>query len=86
MKLYIQQYIETHLREASYEYDDQTQSWCAWIENIPGVYAQSKNLEDVRNQLAEVLEDFILVSFYNHELVTGLERFAKPLPYDTQAS
>ena len=62
MKLYIAQYIERLLRKAEYEYDPKTKSWCASVKDLPGAYAQADTVEEVRSQLAEVIEDYILVS------------------------
>jgi len=50
------------LRKAEYEYDEETNSWCASVKNLPGAYAQANTVEKVREQLAEVIEDYILVS------------------------
>lgn len=74
MKLYIAQYIENLLHKAEYEYDKKTKSWCASVKELPGVYAQADTLEDVRSQLAEVIEDYILVSLQERQ---PLPRFKK---------
>jgi len=74
MKLYITQYIENLLSKAEYEYDRKTKSWCAILKELPGVYAQANTLEDVRNQLVEVIEDYILVSLQEKQ---PLPRFKK---------
>jgi len=62
MKLYITQYIENLLRKAEYEYDKETKSWCANVKDLPGAYAQANSVEEAREQLAEVIEDYVLVS------------------------
>lgn len=62
MKLFINSYIEKLLKKANYEYDEQTKSWCASVDKLPGAYAQADTVEEVRDQLAEVIEDYILVS------------------------
>lgn len=62
MKLFIYQYIEKMLVKADYEFDPKTKSWCARIDELPGVYAQADTVEEVRTQLAEVIEEYILVS------------------------
>jgi len=66
MKLFINSYIEKLLKKADYEYDKQTKSWCASIDVLPGAYAQADTVEDVREQLAEVIEDYIFVSLHEH--------------------
>jgi hypothetical protein len=62
MKLYIAEYIENILRKAEYEYDQETKSWCASAGNLPGAYAQAGSVEEAREQLTEVIEDYILTS------------------------
>jgi predicted RNase H-like HicB family nuclease len=61
MKLFITSYIEKLLKKASYEYDDETKSWCASINELPGAYAQADTVEKVRQELAEVIEDYVIV-------------------------
>ncbi|RLC33455.1 MAG: type II toxin-antitoxin system HicB family antitoxin [Candidatus Nealsonbacteria bacterium] len=76
MKLYITQYIENLLRKAEYEYDKETGSWCASVADLPGVYAQGDTVEETREQLAEVIEDYILVSLREKQRLPG---FKKPI-------
>lgn len=59
--LFIPAYIEKQLKRARYEYDPEIKSWCAWIPQLPGVYAQAENVERLRELLAEVIEDYIFV-------------------------
>ncbi len=59
--LFIPQYVEKQLKRAKYEFDRETKSWCAWVPTLPGVYAQADTVEDVREQLAEGVEDYIFV-------------------------
>ena len=63
MKLYIAEYIENILRKAEYEYDQETKSWCASASDLPGAYAQAGSVEEAREQLTEVIEDYILTSW-----------------------
>ena len=74
MKLYITQYVENLLRRAEYEYDKETKSWCASIKNLPGAYAQADTVEEVREQLAEVIEDYILVSLQEKHPLPGFKK------------
>ena len=62
MKLFIIKYIENLLRKAQYEYDQDTGSWCAYCRELPGAYAQADSVEEARERLMEVIEDYILVS------------------------
>ncbi|MBZ1345218.1 MAG: type II toxin-antitoxin system HicB family antitoxin [Candidatus Nealsonbacteria bacterium] len=74
MKLYIAQYIENLLRKAEYEHDKETGSWCASIKDLPGAYAQADTVEKVREQLTEVIEDYILVSLQEKHPLPGFKR------------
>jgi len=79
MKLYITQYIQNLLRKAEYEYDKETKSWCASVPDLPGVYAQANTVEETREQLVEVIEDYILVSLREKQKLPG---FKKPIKVD----
>ena len=74
MKLYIITYIEEFLKSAQYEYDKATDSWCASVPGLPGAYAQADTVEQVREQLAEVIEDYILVSIHQQENLQGFKK------------
>jgi predicted RNase H-like HicB family nuclease len=52
-------YIQTALREAKYEILADDGSFYGEIPNFQGVYANAKMLEDCRQELAEVLEEWI---------------------------
>ena len=84
MKLFINSYIEKFLKKANYEYDKKTKSWCASVDELPGAYAQADTVEEVRDQLAEVIEDYILVSIAERQKLPdfkNLKKFAKKLEY-----
>ena len=48
-------------------------SYFGEIPGIKGVWANSKNLEDCRDELKEVLEDWILLKVRDRERVPGIE-------------
>ena len=77
MKFYIIQYVEDMLRKAKYEYDKQTNSWCAAVNELPGAYAQADTIEDVRSELAEIIEEYILVSLQEGHPLPGFKDFRK---------
>jgi len=58
MELYLIKYINKMLKNADYEYDSSTNSWCASVDKLPGVYAQADTIEDVRSELAEIIEEY----------------------------
>lgn len=81
---FIAQAVEMYLKRAHYEHDKKTGEWCAWVEGLPGAYAQADTVESVRNQLAEVVEDYMLVSLYNRNPIPEFQRFAHPLQYEAR--
>lgn len=80
--LFISHSVDSYLKDAQYEHDAETRQWCAWVERLPWAYAQADTVEDVRNQLAEVVEDYLLVSLYNQSSTPEFQQFAKPLSYE----
>ncbi len=81
MRLFIDSYIEKFLKKASYEYDRQTKSWCASVDDLPGAYAQADTKKEVREDLAEVIEDYILVSLYQKQELPHFKNFAQKPEY-----
>lgn len=81
MKLYIAEYIENLLKKAEYEYDEETRSWCASVKELPGAYAQADTVEEAREQLAEVIEDYILVSLQDKQILPGFKKLTKEKTY-----
>ena len=62
MELYLVKYINKMLKKASYEHDSGTNSWCDSVDELPGVYAQADTIEDVRSEIAEIIEEYVFVS------------------------
>lgn len=54
-------YIEASMRQANYELLADDNSYYGEIPGFIGVYANATNLEDCRNELHEVLEDWIFI-------------------------
>lgn len=80
MKLFITSYIEKLLKKADYEYDKETKSWCASVDELQGVYAQADTIEEVRQKLTEVIEDYIIESLMeNHKLPNFSVKYRNPL-------
>ncbi|MFH1412916.1 MAG: type II toxin-antitoxin system HicB family antitoxin [bacterium] len=65
LNLFINNYVEKMLKKVRYEFDKETKSWCAILKELPGVYAQADTVEEVRQQAAEVIEDYVIVSLQN---------------------
>lgn len=76
MKLYISEYIEKLLKRATYEYDKKTGDWCASAKGLPGAYAQADTVEETREKLAEVIEDYILVSIQERQPLPGFKKLS----------
>ncbi len=57
-----QRYIHLALQKAQYKHDNVLNVWVGNIPELPGAIAQSDTIETTRNQLAEVVEDWVLVS------------------------
>jgi predicted RNase H-like HicB family nuclease len=55
------EYVNAALRRAKYEILSDDGSYYGEIPGLDGVYATSSTLEDCRTELAEVLEDWILL-------------------------
>lgn len=69
------QYIQAAMRQAKYEILSDDGSFYGEIPDFQGVYANAATLEDCREELAEVLEEWILFRVSrNHSLpiVNGL--------------
>ncbi len=70
------QYIQTAMRQAKYEILSDDGSFYGEISDFQGVYANAETLEDCRNELAEVLEEWIFLRLSDNLLlptVNGLK-------------
>ena len=56
----ITDYIDAALRRARYELVDGNE-FCATVAGLPGIIATGRTLEECRDQLAEVVEEWVLV-------------------------
>ena len=56
------EYIEEALKKARYEIIEDEEPYYGEIEELKGVWASGKTLEECRNNLKEVIEGWILVS------------------------
>ncbi len=62
----ITEYILSALKKARYELLPDDKVYYGEVPGFKGVYATSKNLEDCREELREVLEEWILISVKNN--------------------
>ena len=68
----LSEYIEKKLKTAKYKILEDG-SYFGEIPGIKGVWASSKNLEDCRSELQEVLEDWLLLRVRFGERISGLK-------------
>lgn len=67
----IKQFLDQNLKRAKYKIlEDGT--YFGEIPKFRGVWANTKNLEDCRQELSEVLEDWLLLKVHSHESIPGL--------------
>lgn len=72
----LSQYIQEALRQAKYEILSDDKSFYGEIPGFQGVWANAETLEDCRNELAEVLEEWIFLHLSDNTplpVVNGLK-------------
>ena len=72
----LMKYIQSALRQAKYEILDDDGSFYGEIPACNGVYANATTLEECREQLEEVLEEWILLSVHKNlalPVIDGIE-------------
>jgi len=77
------QYIQTAMRQAKYEILSDDGSFYGEIPGFQGVYANAKTLEDCRNELAEVLEEWIFLHLADNTplpIVNGMKLSVERVP------
>jgi len=77
MELYLIKYLNKMLKKAKYEYDQATNSWCASVDELPGVYSQADTIEDARSELGEVIEEYVFVSLQEGHPLPEFRDFSK---------
>ena len=82
----LNQYIQAALRRAKYEILSDDESFYGEIPGFQGVYANAETLEDCRNELAEVLEEWIFLHLADNTplpIVNGLKLSVEKVPETT---
>nr|VFJ49758.1 MAG: Predicted nuclease of the RNAse H fold, HicB family [Candidatus Kentron sp. DK]VFJ61038.1 MAG: Predicted nuclease of the RNAse H fold, HicB family [Candidatus Kentron sp. DK] len=69
----LSQYLQTAMRHARYEILRDDGSFYGEIQECQGVYANAATLENCREELAEVLEDWLLFRIYHHLAIPPIE-------------
>jgi predicted RNase H-like HicB family nuclease len=54
------EYLKAAMRKAHYEFLDEHEGFCGEIPGFDGIVAQASTLEECRDELASVLEDWLL--------------------------
>ena len=62
MKFLISDYIEEAMKRAHYEIIEDEEPYYGEIKELKGVWATGKTLEECRNNLREVLEEWIIIN------------------------
>ncbi len=68
----ITNFIDSKLKQAEYKVLKDG-SFFSEIANTPGVWAEAENMEDCREKLKEVLEDWIVVKIRSGERIPGFK-------------
>jgi predicted RNase H-like HicB family nuclease len=79
----LNQYIQAALRQAKYEILSDDGSFYGEIPGFQGVYANAETLEDCREELAEVLEEWIFLHLADNTplpVVNGLKLSVEKVP------
>lgn len=72
----LSKYIAAAMKQARYEILEEDKCFYGEIPDFKGVYATAANLENCRNELAEVLEEWVFFRVYQHlelPVVGGIE-------------
>lgn len=79
----LSQYIQAAMRQAKYKILEDDGSFYGDIPGFQGVYANAETLEDCRNELAEVLEEWIFLNLADNTPlpeVNGLKLSVERVP------
>jgi predicted RNase H-like HicB family nuclease len=77
----LQRYIQTALRKAKYNYDEETKSFIAVVEELPLCWGQGETHEEAREELENVIEGWILLSIQKGEKLPAINEVVIDIPY-----
>jgi len=69
----ISDYVKAAMRQAQYELLDNGEGFYGHIPACPGVWSNSQTLEGCREELQEVLEDWLLIGIWHHDVIPLIE-------------
>ncbi len=82
------QYVKAALKQAKYKIIEDENPYFGEVLNLPGVWANGKTLEECRDELEEVIEDWMLVSLqrgYEIPIIDGIDLNPKKELIDVEA-
>ena len=68
----LQRYILAGLSRAKYEFDSELKIYVASVSQLPGVVVQAKTIELAREELSEVIEDWVLLALQFGDIIPTL--------------
>jgi len=69
----ISEYVAKAIQHAIYEYCEETKSWCGYIRELPGCWAQGNTIEETRLQLIDVIEGWLILSLQFDDAIPQLD-------------
>jgi len=61
------------IQHVVYEYCDETKSWCGYIRELPGCWAQGNTIEETRLQLIDVIEGWLILALQFDDAIPQLD-------------
>lgn len=82
----IREYIEAALERAHYEIIEDDEPFYGEVSELPGVWSSGQTLEACRNQLAEVIEGWVLIRLSRNLEIPPLGDAAIALPQEMRVA
>ena len=79
-KTTLSEYVEEALTLARYEFCEDTKQWCAYVDKLPGAWAQGITVEATRSELAEVIEGWVIVALQHNDRIPTINGIAVGRP------
>ena len=81
----IGEYVAKAIQHAVYEYCDETKSWCGYIRELAGCWAQGNTIEETRLQLIDVIEGWLILALQFDDAIPQLDGLTRvPNPHDSK--
>jgi predicted RNase H-like HicB family nuclease len=79
-------YMQAAMRRAKYEIIEDDGSFYGYAPDFPGAWANAPTLEECRDELFEVIEDWILISIADHDPLPVIDGIELKLPVPAEIS